>query len=212
MGSRHLLVSLLTGAVICMVPPVSTGEENFQRPGVYLGVSGAFGIGLFQTQVEASLPPSANKNLGNSAGVNARIGYRILPWLALETQYEWLDRFTVFPNPSTSVVFTPNTVTGNLRLILPFGQIQPYALAGVGVGVWSADRQLVNSNDSVSSTGFAYRLGAGVDFYLSENWILGIEGTGVLNTQTLGFDETRVPFELNGLDYFSVAAGIAYRF
>lgn len=212
MGSPRLILSLLTGTYLCMVASTSTGEDEFQRRGVYLGVSGAFGISLFQDQTDDLLPPTANTNLGNSAGVNARIGYRIVEWLAVEAQYEWLDRFNLFPGPDTSASFTPNTITGNLRLILPFGQIQPYALAGVGVGVWTVERDLATQSGSASGTGFAYRLGAGVDFYLTKNWLLGIEGVGVLNTQTVVLDRTDSPLQFSGLDYFSFAAGIGYRF
>ena len=75
----------------------------------------------------------------DSWGVNARVGYRALPFLALETEYEWLDGIGILTPIGRVAEYRPQTLTGNVKLIAPTWRVQPYLVAGGGVGFWRVD-------------------------------------------------------------------------
>lgn len=81
--------------------------------------------------------------------------------------------------------------------------------AGAGVGIWTLTSPLLLDQ---SQTGFAARLGVGLDLYLSKNLALNVEGAGVLNTNTFNFAAGGSGQTLSGLYYFSVSAGLLYHF
>lgn len=188
--------------------------DEFRRSGVYGGLSGTFGISLFADQVEAFLPN--NPKLGNSAGFQIRLGYRLASWIALEAQYEWLNEFTVTQTSQdtyesrTVGEFRPQTVTANLKLILPTGRIEPHVIVGLGVSIWEGT--LTQSTISRKDTAFAARIGAGVDFHLTQSWVLNATGTGVMGTAEFSRENKDIPFPIDDLYYFSFSAGVAYRF
>ena len=105
--------------------------------------------------------------------------------------------------------FKPNTVTANLKFIIPVWRIQPYLLAGGGVAIWDIDSPIQNQ----SSTGFAGRVGVGIDTYLTKHWVFNLEATGVLNTNNI--DPSKISNDITSIShlyYFSMSAGITYRF
>ncbi|MBW2229214.1 MAG: outer membrane beta-barrel protein [Deltaproteobacteria bacterium] len=185
---------------------------DYSRSGVYAGVNGAYGIDLFGDDLRGAAGlPAGVVDMGNSWGLNARLGGRLLSFLALEFQYEWMHGIPVNFLGLEVATFKPHTITGNLKFYIPIKIVQPYILAGAGVGIWKLDVRypLAIGQLDQSSTGFAARLGAGVDIYLTEKVALNVEGAGVLNTTS--FDISSAD-DLSGLYYFSVSAGILYRF
>jgi hypothetical protein len=184
--------------------------SDYSRSGVYLGVNGAYGIDLFGDQLQGLAGVPSGVSTGNSWGLNARLGGRLLSWLALEAQYEWMDGIPVSYFGVNVATFKPNTVTGNLKIYIPIKMVQPYILAGAGVSVWSLDLAVPGVPEQ-SQTGFAGRLGAGLDLYLTRNVALNVEGAGVLNTNSFDFGAIGAG-NISGLYYFSVSAGILYRF
>lgn len=69
-----------------------------------------------------------------------------VPVIALEIQYEWLDTVD-FSNaaPGKFAEYNPQTVTANVKLFLPSGALQPYLLAGAGIGFWELDTLALGS-------------------------------------------------------------------
>jgi opacity protein-like surface antigen len=207
-------VSLLILLTLALLTSSIAKSDDFSRSGAYIGASGAFGISLFENDLEASSP--RNLKLGDSAGFQIKMGYRLNEWLALEAQYEWLNEFVVTQTneaiyESTAVAeFRPQTVTANLKLILPLGRVEPHLILGVGLGLWEG--KVIRSGFSTSNSAFAGRVGAGVDFHLTPSWILTASGTAVLGTAQFEQEAGAIPFSVGDLYYVSFAAGVAYHF
>lgn len=205
--------SLFVLGLVVLVGLPAWGDDD-RRTGVYVGVAGAAAISLFQDQLEPFVP--ANPQLGDSAGFQIKLGYRLAAWLALEAQYEWLNEFVLTQTSNTTyesktiAEFRPQTVTANFKLILPTGRLEPHLIIGIGASFW--DAKLLNANVSKSDSAFAARLGAGIDFHLNRSWVLQVTGTGVLGTAEFDPERENVPFPIDELYYFSVAAGVLYRF
>lgn len=183
--------------------------DDFDRRGPYLGVNGVYAISLFQNEINELAGADDHFDLGDSPGVNARLGYRIFSWFAVEAQYEWVQSMDLKLLGIDLGDFKPNTVTGNLKFFLPTWRIQPYLLVGAGVALWDVESPVY----SQSSTGFAGRVGLGLDTYLTKHWVFNVEGTGVLNTNDI--DPSRIDSDITSIShlyYFSISAGITYRF
>ena len=162
MSPPRLFSSLLIALTGCMLASLPAHAEP-EPSGPYVGLSGAFAISLFGEQFESS--SLKNSKLGNSAGFQIRVGYRVSSWLALEAQYEWLDEFVLTASSDSLyetkkvAEFRPQTVTANLKFILPTGRIEPHLIVGLGVSLWEATRS--QENISVQESAFAARLNCG---------------------------------------------------
>ena len=155
-------------------------KPDYGRTGIYVGVAGTY----------------ANPRVDDvdySLGVNARVGYRVIPRLGLEVQAEWAEgfqeNFTGFGIEAQTWV-----VTANARAYFTEARIQPYLL--VGFGLLTAE-----ALDIIRETGFAARLGGGVDIGVTDRIAVVLEGTYVAATGSVG-----------DLDYGSVVWGLQYRF
>lgn len=196
---------------------LSTGPstaDDFDRRGAYLGVEGIYAVSLFQDDVNDAFGLDDAVKLGDSAGLNARLGYRVFSWVALEAEYEWVDEMDLSYLGFHVGKFKSNTITGNLKFIVPTWRLQPYLVLGAGVALWKIEGVLDIVNQS--STGFAGRVGLGLDTYLTKNIVLSLEATGVLTTNKL--DPSELPpeigpdFSISHLYYVSFGAGLTYRF
>jgi opacity protein-like surface antigen len=157
-------------------------------------------------------------------GVTGRGGYRCHPYVSAELQFERLSNFdggitetTVNTWPSAaddvprnfdfeleSLVFTTNA-----KAYLLTGRYQPFLLAGVGFMRVEAKTQDKTGgtipkfapHGRTLKTNLAFRLGGGVDFYLSEHVVASAEASYLMPTSAL-----------DGLDYYSIGVGLQYRF
>ena len=160
-------------------------QDQYARTGFYVGLGGTVGVDNFD---------SGPAEFDASLGLNALGGYRFHPRIAGELQYEWTSGFEGSNNPLEVV---GNLFTVNGRVYLLTDRIQPNLLAGIGF--LSAEASAFGA--SIGDTGFAARLGAGVDYYVTENLALALDGSYVFTTG--GVD---------GLDYGSFDWGFRYRF
>ncbi len=201
------LMSLLAGTV--------AQADEFGRSGAYIGANATYAFDLFQTEIFAAAGAgTVPLDYSDAWGFNVRAGYRIWSFLAIEAQYEWLDGIDISaPAFGPIGTYEPDVLTGNLKLILPTWRLQPYVLAGVGMTSWDLDLAPSTFLPDSSGTGFAFRGGAGLDIYLSKNLILNAEGTAVLNTEDFTVPATANVVALqSNLYYFSLSAGLTYRF
>ena len=207
-------VSRLLFLAMALLTTSVAEADDFRRSGLYMGLSGAFGISLFEDDFDTS--SLSNPRLGDSAGFQIKLGYRLNDWLAVEAQYEWLNEFVLTQTneaiyeSTTAAEFRPQTVTANLKLILPVGRVEPHLILGVGIGLWEAT--VIRSGVSKSNSAFAGRIGTGIDFHLTPSWVLNASGTAVLGTTQFEQQAGAIPFSVRDLYYVSVAAGVAYRF
>jgi hypothetical protein len=165
-------------------------NEDANRPGPYLGLAGTWGVEKFND--------ANNINIDDSVGFNARGGYRALSWLSAEVQGEWLAKFNVdFGADSGDLEM--HLLGGNLRLNLPTGLIQPYALFGGG---WMhADLSGASAPSGYEGDGAFARLGGGMEFY---PWPWLALDAGIAYVLPTG--------DVDNLDFISITWGALYRF
>lgn len=168
----------LLAVACCLLPAVASHaqewkESPFHREGFYFGIAGAY---LYEQGLQEILEDNFDAAVGaynlarndpktavksakvqtqGSVGINARAGYRFLPWLAGEIQYEYAppmegeaqvinSRLALVGDPPVNqVVDTVRedlkstheliSTTLNLKFLYPMGRIQPYALGGAGI-------------------------------------------------------------------------------
>jgi len=207
-GLRRLLLTL---ALFSILMPGVAAADDFSRFGPYLGVNGAFGYPLFEDQVQDSLGPvlGADTQLDYTWGLNARAGLRLLSFLALEAQYEWMDDFQIQPsNPLPNINIMGHTLTGNLKLYIPIRRVQPYLLAGFGFTKYKFESQ---GTEVLNDTFFAGRVGVGTDIYLTKKWALNVEGSALLTASELEGVAQNLD-QLSSLHYISASVGLMYRF
>ena len=172
-------------------------NEDANRPGFYLGLAGTWGIEKFQN--------SNDINADDSIGFNARAGYRALSWLSAEVQGEWMANFNLNLGPEDGKI-EMHLIGANLRLNLPTGLIQPYALIGGGYmhadlrGVHQGNVQKSFTDGADGDGGFG-RFGGGMEFY---PWPWLAIDMGIAYVLPTG--------DVDNLDYLSVTWGALYRF
>lgn len=199
---------LLTSALCASLTPGLAAADDFARFGPYLGLNAAYGFPLFEEQLQDALGPilGPDTQLDASWGLNTRLGLRLLSFLAVEAQYEWMDNFQIKPSAPgiPDVQLSGNIFTGNLKLYIPIRRVQPYLLAGFGFAMYDA-------GGAADDMFFAGRVGGGLDVYLTKHWALNAEATALLTASDLG--EIGGSTEaLDGLHYVSASLGLMYRF
>lgn len=217
-------------AVGLLASTASAGD--FDRSGAYLGVGGTGAVHLVGDTFD--VPGAPATELSASGGANLRVGYRALPWFAIEAQYEWIDGF----DASTIVLgnfanLSSHSITADFKFLLPIGRFQPYLLLGPGASFYrirptndlfstlaaiqvfplkvvgpSFGPQLTVSESS--QWAFAGRVGLGVDAYVTRNLVLDLEVSGVLTAHH--FEQSAGLRDLSALHYLSTQLGIQYRF
>jgi opacity protein-like surface antigen len=225
-AALSILAALFVLVPLVLLVPTASQADDFDRPGAYIGLNAVYAIDLFQDQIFSAFGvPPGTIDVSNSPGLNARVGLRGFSWIAIEAQYEWVQDMEVklgapFNLPIANV--RQHVITGNLRLFLPIWRIQPYILGGIGAAYVGIDATseakaiaslLGQPIVGQSNWGFAGRLGAGFDIYITKHIALNIEGTGVLSTTSFSTsDLTAQPTSLDKIYYFSTSAGLVYRF
>lgn len=142
-----------------------------------------------------------------SAGFGLVAGRRCNDRFSVEINIEWVDKFsgkiirTDNGKVAAKVTFAPITGTVNLKGYLLTGRYQPYGLFGVGLMAIDS----VTKTETLASeqtTGLvALRFGAGIDYYLTRNWVLNAE-----------LDYIYSATDIQTLDYLSLGFGVSYRF
>jgi len=165
---------------------------DYGAPGGYLGLGAGFGFENFD--MVGITKPSAGY------GVDAWGGYKFNRWVATELQIEYLNGFN-FRDSTTGIGESGEavTLTGNVKVYLMDCRIQPFLLAGVGMGYMRHENSVTGSVDD--PIGLATRFGGGFDFYTSEHFALQVNASYVL--QFLDVDD---------YDYISLVVGGQYRF
>jgi len=195
------VMTLFLSCLLSLSAPARAQDLDSARSGPYLGVNGGVGFPLYDVESEdLGLDPSEPNPAVNeeiSPGVNVRAGWRLLSFLALEAQYEWMGGFEVTTAGNTIADITSHVVTANVRLIAPLpGTLQPYALLGIGAGAYLG-------SDIGDAWNVAGRGGVGVDFYVTPHVVFNLETSVVAaGEKILG---ERFP-------YVSATAGLQYRF
>lgn len=123
-----------------------------------VGVSGAF-----------------NENVDDAVFLSTAIAYGVTPYIAIGVEAGWqeadgADDETVgfVPILADIIVRIPNIHES----IVPYGVL---GLGGAGVYVTDDDGEGSSNGDDSDDTGFAWKLGAGFDWFIDSNWIFNFE-------------------------------------
>ena len=163
------------------------------------------------------LPPSSGGPVGAlnetpfeddirySLGDEGRVGYRLHEHFALEAQVTYLhNNGDKLDDTSQSLDFETLSGTGNLKVFLLTGRVQPYVVGGVG-GSWVHEQSALPGvfdeapiivKRSSSNALFTFRGGLGLDFYVDEPVLPYMEASYLGFTGQLDPDDGMIPFVL----------------
>ncbi len=137
----------------------------------------------------------------SSTGGAAFIGYRLAPIFAAEVRYEHFEAFDL-EGRSGRAEIDGYAITASLKA-LPFqGPVQPFVTVGVG-GIRLEQKTVFNSGrrSRASDSDAAFRVGAGIDFWLNESLVLNAEAAYLTPAD-----------DLSNLDMTILSTGLTYRF
>jgi opacity protein-like surface antigen len=193
------ILGLAVACLLAIASPATAEDAEYSRSGLYVGVAGTYAIQLGIEDRTKDLLPGSSVSADNALGFNARLGYRVIPYFAFEAQYEGISKFDVSADGSTAFQIGESVATMNLKGYYPLERFQPYALIGAGM-MFTRTNDVGTTGIPSGNAGFTTRFGAGLDFHITENWLLTIEPSYVL---PLG--------DVRDLDYLSIAWGFQFR-
>ena len=174
-----LTVLTLTPTGAAGADPSGTGPD-YGRSGFYAGLGAVYAAENFSYDLEnlgLTGIVDVDPEYDDSAGAELMLGYRMHPNLAVEFVYQFLEGFdSTRGNPETEI--DSHAFTLNAKLFVLTGRWQPYAVLGLGGHLVNTEvRDNAVKKPFETDLAFAMRFGGGVDFYLNEHWVVGIEGT-----------------------------------
>lgn len=188
-------------ALLTMLVSSAGAASQVQQRGAYLGLGVVGGLEHFSRDLSA---------FGDSAGFNARLGYRYNDYLAAEGLYEYMDDFGLSQTLASSTRARAALTMHNFSLLgkvnLPtLGNIQPFV--SPGIGFLNADNRVTFSRGRREfrtrggDTAFAGRVNGGLDFLLTPQLGMVLEAGYVMPTGSL-----------SDLNYISFGLGMRYHF
>jgi len=205
-------------ALLCFAAPCVASGQDYARPGFYMGAGGTYAFHWFPGDFDADLAGGPRVRTSGSGGFNLQGGYRLNSWFAGELEYEWVEGFGNRTSLDGNIAkLRAQLVSVNGKFLYPgWGRWQPYGLLGVGASIWQAKKTTATvtggtptSGLSDTSVGFGGRIGAGLDAYLTENWLLTVGIELVFSTTTI---DNATGGDLKNLFYVPIQFGAQYRF
>jgi opacity protein-like surface antigen len=156
----RFLTGVALALAVALTTPAQAEENDFNRPGAYVGLGGVYSVSAFQG--------SLKDLFGNSMGFQARGGYRFDEIFAIEGLYEYIDDFGLDRGLGRGSIWT-NHASVNGKLILPLDRFQPYLSGGIG---------FLNANASPrggDKWAFTGRFSGGTDVAITEHVALFLD-------------------------------------
>jgi opacity protein-like surface antigen len=171
-------------------------QAEVKEQGVFLGGGVDYAWENFDTNDLDNL--GLNVNVDDSWGFNLFVGYRLMRYLALEGDYNWYDDFKVDVN---GIKFDVGiwTLMLDLKAMYPVYNDRLVPYVRLGGGYMSADTDMSGTN--FDEDDFAWNLGGGADYFVTDKVSLGLDGKYVWGTG-----------DLDDLEYFVGTARVAYHF
>ncbi len=209
-GTWSMVIGIIVAAFL-MVPGLAPAAES----GPYIGIGGTFAKQDFDTgDLDKALAGSGlSADFGDTWGLNVRAGYKFNRYIAAELAFDYLPGYDW--DVATRIGGTP--VAGKVSVdvmawtlsakISPFDlqKVKPYFIVGVGIMNASADATVSIPGASASSsddeTDLCGKIGLGVDYFVTDQVSLGLEGA-----YFAGFND------LDNIRFYTVTAGVAYHF
>ena len=197
MKTVFALFLLIAVALIGIAPSVSLAEY----PSNYVVLKG----GLYSPSNDFDLQ---GQQFNHDDGFVAEIayGHYFMPMFALELGAGYFESkaSAAVPAGETKFKVVPLTLTG--KVLFPIGSIEPYGEFGIGGYITETDvsgtvSQAIDSTESV----FGLHAGAGVNFNVTLNVFLGVEGRYLWAKPSWGGTDIK-------LDGFTVTGNLGFRF
>ena len=160
----------------------------------YLNIS-LFGGGWF----------SESSDVDSDWNIGARLTYDFTPYLEAGIETGWtsydVDNRGAAGGQLGEIEFIPLyfILIGKYPLEFTDYTLVPYVLGGVGIVFWDSDASQPGVTDDEGED-YAFKLGGGADYYVTDNTAVFIEG---------GFQSWSTDLEIgNGVDSFYVSGGI----
>lgn len=195
-GKNLRFVAGACAIVALLTCGAARAEDEYNREGAFMGVGASYEVPAFQGILTG--------RGGTSWGFNVHGGYRFNEFVAAEGIYEYADKFGgSVVNPLTGAKASADVQTSmgmaGGKLILPLERFQPYLWGGIGMLNGNGNAKIQRSNRvlraSDSDTGFAGRVAAGLDYYLTPHvsvysdasYVMPASGPSDLYYFSLGF-------------------------
>lgn len=205
---KPLCVASIALLAVLAAASARAADPEFARSGPYVGVGGTYAFNLLESSFDDLFGDDVD--VDDTWGGNARVGYRAFSWLAGEVEYEYLDNFEVSAGSVHLADLRAQTITANVRFIVPIKRFQPYLRLGAGATLFSLSDNDVPGLD-VDHSSFAGRIGVGFDVYATRSIVLGV-GADVVLTDAEVKDPTFSGDTSSSLSYVAVQVGVDYRF
>lgn len=195
------ILGLGVACSLAFASPAAAEDDDYSRSGMYVGLAGTYAFDMgFEDQADDALTGTGlNASVDNALGLNARVGYRMIPYFAYEANYEYIPAFDVKAGGGTAFEQSYSMVTLNAKGYYPLERFQPYLLLGVGM-LFTSGTDKVGIDLPTSNAGFATRWGAGLDFHITNKFLFTLESTYML------------PFgDVKDSDYLSFVWGLQFR-
>jgi hypothetical protein len=163
LGGYGMRITAVAALLLLAGAAHAQSDDEFSA-GPYLGVAGSWGIEQFQNDGAGSY---------DDVGLDTRLGFRFLPYLAAEAEWEYHPGFDT---PLGGL--TTHALTANLKGFYVnenTGPFEPYALVGAGA--------LITDRRGSGDYGFAMRFGGGMNMKFSDHVAFKVEGSYVQPTR-----------------------------
>jgi len=179
--------------ILALAPAVYA--QDYARDGVALSIGGAFALEDFD---------DAGLDFDNTGAAGAAISYRFHPHFAVEGHFEHTfdfkaDTFVGFGSANVDVNVWH--LTANVQAFLLTGRFQPYIEAGYGYGSAQVSVDTPFGSGDDDTDGGMGRAGIGMDSYVTENFVVALEG--IYNFGTGDMDD---------FNYWSLGGKLRWRF
>lgn len=196
------LVSWIVALGLVAAPFAAHAEGNYTRSGAYVGINGTYALENFDLGSDVSA--------SGSPGVSVYAGYRLHANFALQGDVDYYKAFDVDLSGSKVGNVDAFSWMVNAKGFILEGRVQPYGVVGIGGlytnqidGVYCISTPAHSHCDAgnVSRVSAIFRPGLGVDFYLTPEIVLNLQGAYTIPTGS----QSDYQFGLLG-------AGVQYRF
>ena len=149
-----------------------------------------------------------NSDFEDAGYVQANVAYGVTPYIALGMEAGWQEGEGTGNEENIGIV----PVLADIILRSPdwHDQMVPYAVLGLGmVGVYVTDEDgtnPLNNGDDVDDVTFGYKIGAGIDWFLNENWV------AIFEIAFFGSSPDIEGSSIKDTDFWMIGAGLKYAF
>ncbi len=189
---KTFLISSILALSVLLVTTLSYADD-YTKPGFSLGVGGSMIFENFDTGI-------SGLDFDESPGFNVKLGYRVNELFEAEIDYLFIDGFDGTVSGVQALELDGFALTGNGKLYLQTGKVQPYGLLGIGMADLEI-RDTLGLGLSSSESDLVFRFGGGLDIYAVENVLFFAEVSYFL---THG--------DIEDTDFIPVTIGAKYKF